>query len=313
MDGGNAGGARPSARYDAPQDLPQVDVVARCETDLTILVEEPEVGAPRGNRNQGFDWIGVKGVEVSIRQGSTTFTATTDAQGKARYSAVPCGLYVVTLRQAEFRIENKGDTNLKVNGSSKSGREKELRIRRQLRTVEMFRLPTQYMVAVGAKDATGDDPYGHHWTKIYASEADASRERPMESYGWWPAAGALTSDWDTFTGVRGALNGYSPSGPSYAGASPTTDPYHTKSRTYESLEDVFFPWVTNGKTAAEYKSILRTKAQSFARDVSNTWSWRTDGGGWHCKTFQAYLMREAFLWKHVGVGIGQFGWSTSTS
>lgn len=94
---------------------------------------------------------------------------------------------------------------------------------------------------------------------------------------------------------------------------PDRDPYHTQYlRDDPKLEEAFFPYVTNGKTAARYKSEIASKAAAYTANSGGIWSWRGDGGGYHCKTFQAYLMREVKLWKRLGVGIGSFGWSANT-
>ncbi len=119
---------------------------------------------------------------------------------------------------------------------------------------------------------------------------------------------------DLLQEVQGALNGYLPGVGGFPGGSPTTDPDQEKyfRDDVPPLDEVFFPYVTNGKPAAYYKDRLRSKAQGFSSTVSDKWSWRGDAGGWHCKTFQQYLMRESTVWKRLGIGVGAWGWSTNT-
>ena len=295
--------------------MPSEMAAATCTADLKITIEEPLATGVPGNRMQGFSWIGVDGVTVKLTKGADTFEVVTAGGGVASFSALECGLYAISLSQDEFRITNLGDGQVNVSSTAKNGGETERKIKRQLMTMEMFRLGTQLLAAAGLTQGNGtDDTYGHWWTKIYASEADAQVENASQSYGWWPAAGAIGADdgplRDTITGVRGVLNGYDPGNPygSYGGTA-TTDPYHTKSRTYPNLDDVFFPFVTDGKTAAQYKSELAALAQAFSSDVSDRWAWRTDGGGWHCKSFQAYLMRNTSVWKRLGARNWSGGWS----
>jgi hypothetical protein len=301
----------PAGRYSPPAGLADIEVAAVCQADITLTVLEPKVSGTSSNSPSGLDWTGVTGVLVVLSGGGRNFSATTGSTGEVSFAAVPCGNYRVELTQREFKIASEGPNVIKVN-SSKNGRDTEIKIQRQLLTVEMFRLPTHYWESVRlntgkqANPDINDDPYGHHWLKIYGSEAMARAENPSESYGWWPTAGAGFPD--LLTGVPGELNGAT----NYGG-SATRDPYHTKyKRGDASLEDVFFPFVTNGKTAAQYKADIKSKAQGFSGSVSNQWSWRSDGGGWHCKTFQTYIMRETRLWKRLGIGVGAFGWSTGT-
>lgn len=310
-----SGGPNP---YDAPATLPREDDTARCEADITLRLTEPNVTNVRDPR--GFSWTGVAGISVAIIFGGKTHVTTTSSDGTAKFKAVPCGLHQIGLAQSEFRIEAVDSKSIKVSALRKSGRDFEIRILRKLLTVEMFRLPTSYvdsargLVSLGPKYTRGD-PYGHHWLKIFANADDARAAMPQDSYGWWPAYGAIRSETDTFTGVQGALNGYVAGALSYPGASPTSDPYQDDSgyqRGSKYLEDNFFPYVTNGYSAAEYKRRLRSKAQGFSSAVTDQWNWLPGGGGWHCKTFQAYIMREARVWKRVGVRAWSGGWSAST-
>jgi hypothetical protein len=299
----------PPDRYAPPAGLADVVAAATCKTDVTITILEPKVSGTTTSSPAGTSWTGVEGVLVVISGGGRTFSGTTTASGVVNFAAVPCGSYRVELTQREFKITSRGPSLLNIN-SGKSGSAFEIKIIRQLLTVEMFRLPTLYLDSIrggmGKRVDVDQDPYGHHWVKIYANESAATRERPMESYGWWPIEGASADR--LWGGVKGSLNGY----PVHS-ANPTQDPYHTAYlRANEKLEDVFFPYVTNGKTAAQYKDDIRTKAAAYAGISGNIWSWRSDAGGFHCKTFQNYLMREVRLWKRVGVGVGSFGWSANT-
>lgn len=297
--------------YDAPTDLPEETEEAKCETDVTINLSEPDVPDSSTNSPLGIGWTGVADITITLKGGGNSFTATSTADGSAKFSAVPCGAYIITLEQDEFKITSLDGLAMNVTATRKSGREKDIKITRQIMTIEMFRLPTEYWESIRLNRGKSPnptitaDPYGHHWIQIYASLADSINELPSESYGWWPTAGAGFPD--LLTGVPGELNGTT----NYHGTS-TRDPDHGKyPRDDTSLEDVFFPMVTNGKSAAEYKADIKSKAQGFSSAVSDQWSWRTDGGGWHCKTFQAYIMRETKVWKRLGVGWGSFGWSAN--
>lgn len=311
----------PPQAYDPPADLPEIEEEARCETDVQIILLEPEVAGPLADRMRGSGWCGVKEIEVTLSGGGRYFTETTATDGSVRFSAVPCGAYTISLTQDQFNIESLDQLAMTVTSTRKSGREKEIKIRRQLMTVEMFRLPTLMTSALleyfdlGTRPASvprDQDIWGHHWIKIYNTEDDADDEIPNDSYGWWPLADAPHPPGYPIQSVKGALNGYRSASEKYPGGSPTTDPYHTKyKRSNPALEDVFFPWVTNGFSADEYKNMIRSKANGFSSSVSDRWSWRTDRAGWHCKTFQAYIMRETKDWKRLGVGIGNWGWSTN--
>ena len=306
------------ALYDPPSDLPREEDTSSCETDISLRLTEPNVTNVLDP--QGFVWTGIPGVTVTLMISGKRQSVTTSANGTARFEKVPCGVYTANLSQRDFRIEPIDSKDIKVSALRKSGREFELRILRKLRLVEMFRAPTSLADTVRSqvgieRKTTLDDTYGHHWLKIYRDVAAAGAETAQESYGWWPARGALTSNFDTFSGVQGALNGYVRGGLSYPRSSPTTDPYqddpkYTRGSKY--LEESFFPYVTNGYSSAEYINRIRSKAQKFSTDVTDQWSWITDSGGWHCKTFQAYLMREARVWKRVGVRAWSGGWTAST-
>ncbi len=105
--------------------------------------------------------------------------------------------------------------------------------------------------------------------------------------------------------MKGSLNGH---------------PLHSRGRnqdTYQTahkrdnmkLEEEFFPYVTRGYTAEDYKANIRARAAAYAGISRGIWSWRTDGAGYHCKTFRAYLMREIYMWKWSGFGLGNVGCS----
>src|SRR5690606_38952227 len=113
---------------------------------------------------------------------------------------------------------------------------------------------------------------------------------------------------DVVVGVPGELNGF----PSYERPNPDLDPYHGTERTYEHLEDVFYPYVTNGRSAKAYKALLTAEAKAFSRTVSNEWSWLSDGGGWHCKTFQQYVMKKSFVWKTIETDMLDWSWRVDT-
>lgn len=295
--------------YNPPGNLINVSSTASCKADITIKVQEPQVNGTYFNYTTGKSWTGVEGVTVELF-GSRNFASKTNASGVVSFSAVPCGSYRVRFSQTEFKVKNISERSITVNSSKRSGREFEFEILRQLLTVEMFRLPTQVMtsalMAVEVNKEGEDDPYGHHWIKVYQNETAATRERPTYSYGWWPLEGASPDRlWD---GVPGSLNGY----PVHSTA-PLHDPYHTKyKRSDPKLSEVFFPYVTNGHTAKEYKDKLQAKAWEYETVSGGIWSWRSDLAGFHCKTFQTYLMRETRLWKHLGNGVGNFLWTAKT-
>lgn len=299
-----------TSEYDPPAGLTDVEAVSACKTDVSIKLREPFVTGASLNETTGTKWEGVTGVTVRLAGGKTSLSAVTDASGRVQFKDVPCGTYRVTLSQTEFKVENLGQRSLDVASGKKSGNDFDLKIRRQLMTVEMFRLPTLYLTSIqggmGKRVEADQDPYGHHWVKVYTSEAMAQRERPRESYGWWPIEGASADK--LWSGVKGSLNGY----PVHSRIA-NQDPYHTHYlRGDKKLEETFFPYVTNGKTADQYKADLVAKSHAYAGVSGGIWSWRGNGAGFHCKTFQTYLMREVRLWKRVGVGVGSFGWSTGT-
>lgn len=296
--------------YDPPEDLTNVSIAATCEATVTLKIIEPDVKETTSNRSSGTSWIGVKEILVRLTGGGKTYSATTNQAGIATIPSVPCGAYQISLLQDQFEIENLAEKTITVASGKKSGTEFELEIRRKLLTVEMLRLPTLYLdgalAGMGKAVDVDQDPYGHHWIKIYKDRIAARLERPMESYGWWPIEGASADR--LWGGVKGSLNGY----PIHS-ATPNQDPYHTAYlRNDKKLEETFFPFVTNGHTADEYKALIRAKAASYAAVSGGIWSWRGNSGGYHCKTFQTFLMREVRLWKRVGVGLGNFGWSTNT-
>lgn len=300
--------------YTAPDGLPLIEATASCHADVTIKVQEPYVDGTSHNITDGTSWTGVEGVMVRISDGRSSFDGQTNSTGTVSFNSVPCGSYQASFSQDQFDIINLSERSVTVSAAKKSGREFEFEIKRQLLTVEMFRLATQYVTSIlsgiGVDKDLDQDPYGHHWVKIYADESAATRERPMESYGWWPI-GAATPE-RLWSGVPGSLNGVA-SPQRYPDATPTTDPYHTHyNRADKKLEAVFFPYVTNGKTADQYKSAIREKAKAYARVSGGIWSWRGNGGGFHCKTFQTYLMREVRLWQRLGAGVGNWGWSVGT-
>jgi hypothetical protein len=297
-----------SSVYEPPEGLVDVAAEATCQADVSILVQEPQVTGTSNNSPSGSRWTGVKEIKVTL-VGAERYTATTSASGTATIAGVPCGTYRVLLEQREFSVENLSEASITVAGGKKSGTEFEFEVRRKLLTVEMFRLPTLYIDGVkaglGKAVDVDQDPYGHHWIKIYKDEASARLERPMESYGWWPIEGASADR--LWNGVKGSLNGYDVHSPF-----PNRDPYHTAYlRGDKKLEDVFFPYVTNGFTADEYKAKIRASAKAYDAVSGGIWSWRGNGAGYHCKTFQAYLMREVYLWKRLGVGVWNLGWSAN--
>lgn len=295
-------------RFPEPLSLPEVRSTATCKTTVEITIKEIEVGDAGDNDlldfESGFSWCGVKGVLVELVSVAYNLSAETNSDGVVSFKDVPCDNYAIKLSQYEFDIESLDKLKCTVKSGKSSNNDFTIKVRRQLRTVEVFRLPTQYYNAVAGKsNSEDDDPYGHHWLKIYKTLYDAQIENPYDSYGWWPVepVGKL----ETVIGVKGALNGY----PKFSKIKDH-DPYHTKyKRDSKKLQDVFFPYVTDGKTASEYKASIRKYAKSFSKDVSDRWSWRTNGGGWHCKTFQAYLMRKCHIWKTYETGIGDFGWT----
>ncbi|MBL3576325.1 hypothetical protein JMK10_20640 [Rhodovulum sulfidophilum] len=296
--------------YDPPEDLADVSAEANCEADISILIREPKSTSTDTNTPSGAQWAGVKELGVELKGAGIRIYAETSASGVASFSAVPCGNYQVNLMQKQFKVENLSNRTIAVSSGRKLGSEFEIEVRRQLLTVEMLRLPTLYIA--GAKAGMGksvdadQDPYGHHWVKIYKDAFSARLERPMESYGWWPIEPASADKlWD---GVKGSLNGF----PIHS-RFENRDPYHKNYfRDDKKLEEAFLPYVTNGCTADEYKNKLRAKAKSYAGISGGTWSWRGNGAGYHCKTFQTYLMRESYLWRRLGVGIGGWGWSANT-
>ncbi len=295
--------------YDPPDGLVDVAAEATCQADVSILVQEPKVTGTDRNTLSGSQWTGVKELSVTLLGAGTRFSAPTSASGVASLSAVPCGSYRVVLEQGQFEVENLSERTITVAGGKKSGTEFEFEVRRKLLTVEMLRLPTLYidgaLAGLGKNVDVDQDPYGHHWIKVYNDVTSARLERPMESYGWWPIEGASADR--LWNGVKGSLNGF----PMHSRV-PTRDPYHTQYlRGDKKLEDAFFPYVTNGYTADEYKSNIRAKAAAYAAVSGGIWSWRGNGAGYHCKTFQAYLMREVYMWKRLGVGVWNFGWSAN--
>lgn len=297
-------------KYEIPDDLITVQSAARCETDVIIKILEPEVKGTITNNPSGINWTGVQGIDIKITGGGKSLIEKADSNGIANFSSVPCGSYIVTLEQAEFKVKLLSSSAITVNSGSKRGNMFDFKVKRQLLTLEAFRLPTLYIESVkaglGKQTNTNQDPYGHHWVKIYNDESAATSERPSESYGWWPIESASADKlWD---GVKGSLNGY----PVHS-SSLKRDPYHTEYlRGSSKLEDVFFPYVTNGKTAQQYKNEIRSKSNAYAGISGNIWSWRGNGAGYHCKTFQTYLMREVHFWKRLGVGFGNWGWSANT-
>lgn len=310
-------------QYNPPDDLPEIDLEAPCNADVTVTILEPNVTGVKSNHKSGSSWTGVEGVEITLKGGGKSYTATTNSSGIATIKTVFCGAYTIELKQDEFKIENLRSSAFTVNASKRSGRELELKIRRQLITMEMFRLPTMFVEAIrehqgmDRKDPTipaNQDLWGHHWVKMYPSVAASASESANESYGWWPLITGSAPTFYPIQEVQGALNGYLPGVGGFPGGSPTTDPDQDKyfRGDIPPLEEVFFPYVTNGKTAKYYKDTLRSKAKGFSSTVSDKWSWRGDGAGWHCKTFQKYLMRESNVWKRVGIGVGAWGWSTNT-
>lgn len=307
-----------TSEYSPPSDLISVEVEAKCQTDVVITLLEPKVKGTMINNPSGFSWTGVKEVTVKLRHRtdvSSDFEVITNSDGIAEFKDVPCGNYRIYVWQMDFVIKLLDSDSIIVSSSNKKGTTFDLKIRRQLGTVEVFRLPTLYMDAIeGAKgkeiDGKPNDPtvdaYGHHWVKIYKDSLAADGEHPMESYGWWPIENA-TAD-KLWGGVKGNLNGFG-----IHSLNEKHDPYHTRyNRDSEKLDDVFFPYVTNGRTAEEYKAEIRAKAVAYAQISGGIWSWRGNDGGYHCKTFQTYLMREVHFWKRLGVGIGNLGWSANT-
>lgn len=317
-----AEGPEPSPVAESATESTPETSVATCTQSIRIYLKEPNVIDTRfgtvGDHNTGFRWVGVPGIQAEISGGGKTFSAESNGSGEVSFHDVPCGVYSLKLAQEEFSIAPFSNVVLAVNSSNK---EFEILLKRQIKTIEIFRLGTQLLAAAGITEGVRDedgqvvDTYGHWWTKIYATEADTRNETPRESYGWWPVQGAIGAGgttkrdaiYDTIGGVPGELNGVS------YGGTATTDPYHGKSRDYSVLEDVFFPFVSNGRSAEWYKRTVAHKAASFSADVSTEWSWVTDSGGWHCKTFQKYLMRHARLWKRIGARVWSRGWSTGTT
>lgn len=250
-------------------------------------------------------WVGVDDIEVTITNsdGSETFTAKTANGGKVSFSDVKTGVYKITGKQENFGI----DVFDKTEEFHKEENEKEIRIKRQLYLLEMYRIDQNIL----------KNSYGHWYVQFYKSQQDARlgarKGNPSESYGWWPVAGAIAGQSgkkteqikNTFGGVKGVLNGYNPpSGPHYSNASPTRDPdqgNYARKEYDKRVSSVFFPYVTGGKKAKEYQDCFRNQAQGFSVTVTNTWNW-SFGSGWHCQTFQKYIMEKCGLRKSIIFG-----------
>lgn len=288
--------------------------IATCKQDVTIKIEEPRVIDMLSGKvldsNVGSSWIGVEGAEVELVNPTGRFNSTTSNTGEVLFTDVPCGIYSLFLSQDQLIFEILSDTTININHNNI---DLNIFTKRKIQTIEMFRLGTQYLAAIGLAEGNGDDTYGHYWTKIFDTVDDYNNENARESYGWWPQADTIGAEGtrksqitDTIKGVPGELNGIS-----YGGAS-SRDPYHDKLRNYPNLEEVFQPYVGGGKGANHYKTVVANKAKYFEDDISDRWNWFGNNTGWHCKTFQRYLMRQASLWKRMSAHLWSRGWSVNT-
>lgn len=213
-----------------------------------------------------FGGESVEGVGVTL-VGPSGGSGRTAADGKASFSGLAPGAYVVRLDQPEFELSPPGRVVVVEAGASEKAR---IRVKRVMLTLVLKRIHIAGLLKALSGDKT-ELEYGHWWVEIDGSE----------SYGWWPAG--QVSIFGTFAGVPGALNG----GIGFSG-SATRDPHHG-----DSAEEMFHPVVANGKPAVEVKNCIR----AFATGYGGDWSWPW---GQNCHSFQEEMMEHCGLRRRGG-------------